>query len=158
MSVESMVYSVLSSLGKHLGGTAIGYAVVIPLRVCNITLPETEYQGKIYYLMINLLSRFFSKHIVHNFGTELCTSGLTLQSLESKLESFFNQRVLPGLPYDTFVLYYSGPVCHNGYWALLENNAFSLNKLLSLWEKMNGGTFFFYLLNEYLYRMFTSVQ
>ena len=140
MSVESMVYSVLSSLGKHLGGTAIGYAVVIPLRVCNITLPETEYQGKIYYLMINLLSRFFSKHIVHNFGTELCTSGLTLQSLESKLESFFNQRVLPGLPYDTFVLYYSGPVCHNGDWALLENNAFSLNKLLSLWEKMNGGT------------------
>ncbi|CAB4041180.1 Hypothetical predicted protein [Paramuricea clavata] len=140
MPVESMVYSVLSSLGKHLGGTAIGYAVVIPLRVCNIALPEAEYQGNIYHLMINLVSRFFSKHIVHNFGTDLCTSGLTLQSLKSKLEPFFNQRVLPGLPYDTFVLYYSGPVCHNGDWALLENNAFSLNQLLSLWEKMNGGT------------------
>ena len=147
MPVESMVYSVLSSLGKCLGGTAIGYAVVIPCYNCRkdglvVALPEAEYQGtnRTAVELINLLSRFFSEHIVHSFGTELCTSGLTLQSLESKLESFFNQCVLPGLPYDTFVLYYSGPVHDNGDWALLENNAFSLNQLLSLWEKINGET------------------
>ena len=147
MPVESMVYSVLSSLGKCLGGTAIGYAVVIPCYSCRkdglvVALPEMEYHGtnRTAVELINLLSRFFSEHIVHSFGTELCTTGLTIQSLESKLESFFNQRVLPGLPYDTFVLYYSGPVHDNGDWALLENNAFSLNQLLNLWEKLNGDT------------------
>ena len=147
MPVESMVYSVLSSLGKCLGGTAIGYAVVTPCYNCRrdglvVPLPEMEYQGtnRTAMELINLLSRFFSEHIIHNFGTELCTSGLTIQSLESKLESFFDQRVLPGLPYDTFVLYYSGPVHENGDWALLENNAFSLNQLLGMWEKLNGHT------------------
>ena len=145
MPIESMVYSVLSSLGKCLGGTAIGYAVVIPCHNCRkdglvVALPEEEYQGtnRTAVELINSLSKFFSEHIVHSFGTELCTSGLRIQSLESKLQSFFNQRVLPGLPYDTFVLYYSGPVHDNGDWALLENNAFSLSQLLSLWEKLNG--------------------
>ena len=147
MPVESMAYSVLSSLGNCLGGTAIGYAIVIPCHNCRkdglvIALPEEEYQrtNRIAVELVGLLSRFFSEHIVHNFGTELCTSGLTTQSLESKLESFFNQRVLPGLPYDTFVLYYSGPVHDNGDWALLENNAFSLRQLLSIWEKLNSKT------------------
>ena len=147
MPIESMVYSVLSSLGKCLGGTAIGYAVVIPCHNCRkdglvVALPKEEYQGtnRTAVELINSLSRFFSEHTVHSFGTELCTSGLRIQSLESKLQSFFNQCVLPGLPYDTFVLYYSGPVHDNGDWALLENNAFSLSQLLSLWEKLNGET------------------
>ena len=78
-----------------------------------------------------------SATLVQNYAQ---VHGLRIQSLESKLESFFNQRVLPGLPYDTFVLYYSGPVHDNGDWASLENNAFSSSQLLSLWEKVNGET------------------
>ena len=145
MPVESMAYSVLSSLGRCLGGTAIGYALVVPCYSCRkdglvVALSEAEYQGtnRMAVDLINMLSRFFSEHIIHNFGTELCTSGFNIQSLEAKLESFFNQQVLPGLPYDTFVLYYSGPVHDNGDWALLQNNAFSLTQLLSLWEKFNS--------------------
>lgn len=145
MPVELMVYSILASLGSCLGGTSIGFALVIPIFKCRkdgvvVALAETEYQGtnRIALELINLLSRFFTDHIVHSFGTELCASGLTISSLESKIETFFNQRVLPGLPYDTFVLYYSGPVHDNGDWALLENNAFSLSQLLSIWGKLNG--------------------
>lgn len=145
MPIESMVYSVLSSLGKCLGGTAIGYAIVIPsfnykMPGLVVAIPETIYQGanQVAMEMINLLSRFFSEHVVHSFGTELSTSGITIQSLESKLQAFFNQCVLPGLSYDTYLLYYSGPVHDNGDWALMENNAFSLMQLLNNWEKTNA--------------------
>lgn len=147
MPIECMVYSVLSSLARCLGGTAIGYAVVLPCHECNKDamvpiIPEASFQvrNRTAVELIDLLSKFFSEHVVHNFGTELCTSGLTTQSLESKLQSFYGQRVLPGIAYDTYVLYFSGPVYDNGDWALLENNAFSLTQLLHLWEQHNHDT------------------
>lgn len=147
MPMESMVYSVLLSLGKCLGGTAIGYAVVLPCHEYRkdgmvAVIPEASFQvtNRTAVELVNLVYGFFSEHIVHNFGTDLCTSGLTIEALESKLRSFFDQRVLPSVPYDTYVLYFSGPVHDNGDWALLENNAFSLAQLLSLWEELNGAT------------------
>ena len=149
MPMESMVYSILSSLGKCLGGTAIGYAVVLPCHdyrtdgMVGVTgIPEATFQvaNRTAVKLVNLVHGFFSEHIVHNFGTDLCTSGLTTQALESKLRSFFNQRVPPGICYDTYFLYFSGPVHDNGDWALLENNAFSLAQMLNLWKELNDAS------------------
>lgn len=52
-----------------------------------------------------------------NYGCDLSTSGLNMDSVHSKLNAFFEQRTNEGPRYDTYLLYYCGDVFENGDWA-----------------------------------------
>ena len=52
------------------------------------------------------------------FGCDYSSSGITTESISSKLRAFFAQSTVDGPRYDTYLLYYSGPVYENGDWAL----------------------------------------
>ena len=147
LPVELLVCDILTKLGKSVGGTAIGYAVVAPAHKYSpnggvIVLAENAFQAVNTKAMelINIVSRFFSSHMIHNYGTDFSTSGISADYIEKKITSFFEQRVLPGLHYDTYILYYSGHVTDNGDWALTENKTLSFNSILKWWRNKNAST------------------
>ena len=121
LPIELLICDILTKLGKSVGGTAIGYAVVAPAHRYSptggiIVLAENAFQAVNTKAMelINIVSRFFSSHMIHNFGTDFSSSGISADYIEKKIDSFFEQRVLPNLHYDTYILYYSGHVTDNG--------------------------------------------
>ena len=147
LPVELLVYDILAKLGKSVGGTAIGYAVVAPAHKYSPTgnvviLAENAFQAVNTKAMelITIVSRFFSGHMIHNFGTDFSTSGISADYIEKKITSFFEQRVLPGLHYDTYILYYSGHVTSNGDWALTEDKTLSFDSILKWWRNTNATT------------------
>ena len=108
-------------LGNSVRATAIGYAVVAPAHKYSpsgsvIVLPENAFHSVNTKGMelITVVSRFFSNHMIHNFGTDFLTSGISTDYLKKKINSFFEQCIHPGLDYDTYILYYSGHVTYNG--------------------------------------------
>lgn len=64
------------------------------------------------------VQHFFAFHMLANFGCDFSTSGMSLESLQNKLNTFFDQRTSEGPRYDTYLLYYCGDVFSNGDWAL----------------------------------------
>lgn len=147
LPTELLMCDILTKLGKSVGGTAIGYAVVAPAHKYSPTgavviLAENGYQAVNTKAMelINTVSRFFSSHMIHNFGTDFSTSGISPDYIDSKINSFFEQRVLPGLHYDTYILYYSGHVVDSGDWALTENKTLSFDSILKWWRNKNSST------------------
>lgn len=147
LPVELLVYDILTKLGKSVGGTAIGYAVVAPAHKYSssgnvVVLVENAFQAVNTKAMelINIVSRFFSGHMIHNFGTDFSTSGISADYIEKKITSFFEQRILPGLHYDTYILYFSGHVTSDGDWALTENKTLSFETILKWWRNKNSST------------------
>ncbi|KAL9959547.1 hypothetical protein ACROYT_G032878 [Oculina patagonica] len=147
LPVELVMYDILAKLGKSVGGTAIGYAVVAPAHKYSPTgdvviLAENAFQAVNTKAMelISIVSRFFSSHMIHNFGTDFSSSGISADYIEKKITSFFEQRVLPGLHYDTYILYYSGHVISNGDWALTEDKTLAFESILKWWRNKNAGT------------------
>ena len=63
------------------------------------------------------VQHFFAFHMLANYGCDLSTSGLNMDSMHSKLSAFFEQRTNEGPRYDTYLLYYCGDVFENGDWA-----------------------------------------
>jgi len=63
------------------------------------------------------VQHFFAFHMLANYGCDLSTSGLNMDSVHSKLNAFFEQRTNEGPRYDTYLLYYCGDVFENGDWA-----------------------------------------
>ena len=147
LPMEFLTYDVLAKLGKSIGGTAAGYALVSPAHHYSPTgdvlvLAENNFQlvnAKAMEL-VNIVSRFFASHMIHNFGTDFSTSGISLEHLETKVRSFFEQRADAGLHYDTYVLYYSGHVLADGNWALTEGKSLSFDMILKWWREVNAGT------------------
>ncbi|KAJ7331216.1 hypothetical protein OS493_019998 [Desmophyllum pertusum] len=121
LPVELLIYDILTKLGKSVGGTAIGYAVVAPAHKYSPT-------GDVIFLAENAFQAIFS------------TSGISADYIEKKITSFFEQRVLPGLHYDTYILYYSGHVTINGDWALTEGRTLSFESILKWWRNTNAAT------------------
>ena len=68
--------------------------------------------------ILNTVQRFFAFHLIENFGCDYSSSGLTGESVESKLKLFFQRATVDGPRYDTYVVYYSGHVYESGDWAL----------------------------------------
>jgi len=68
--------------------------------------------------ILNALQSFYAFHLIEPFGLDYCSSGLSLDALESKLRQFFQKSTPDGPRYDTYLVYYSGPVDENGDWAL----------------------------------------
>ena len=63
------------------------------------------------------VQHFFAFHMLANYCCDLSTSGLNMDSVHSKLNTFFEQRTNEGPRYDTYLLYYCGDVYDNGDWA-----------------------------------------
>ena len=68
--------------------------------------------------LLNTMQRFFVYHMIDIYSCDFSTSGLALNSLESKLKNFFVRRTPDGPRFDTYVMYYSGHVNPAGDWAL----------------------------------------
>ena len=150
LPIELLVHDFVNNLGKSVEGTAIGYSIVVPDCKYSPTgdvfgLAESVFQV-VYTKAMELnfiVSRFFSRHMIHEFGAEILRTGISADEIEKKITSFFRQRVLPSqasLPYDTYILYYSGHVKENGDWLLRENKTLSLNSILTWWKDTNAET------------------
>ena len=155
LPIELLVHDFINNLGKSVGGTAIGYSIVVP--DCKysptgevIGLAESVFQfvyTKATELNI-IVSRFFSRRMIQIHSADVLPSGISADEIEKKITSFFHQRVLPSncpmtsfrLHYDTYILYYSGPVKNNGDWLLRENKTVSLNSILTWWRNTNAET------------------
>lgn len=68
--------------------------------------------------MLNAIQRFFAYHMIETYGCDYSTSGLTFDTLHSKVKSFLELRTADGPRHDTYVLYYSGHSHSTGEWAL----------------------------------------
>ena len=150
LPIELLVHDFINNLGKSVGGTAIGYSIVVP--DCKysptgevIGLAESVFQF-VYTKATELnfiVSRFFKRRMIYIYGADFLPSGISADEIEKKITSFFHQRVLPSnarLHYDTYILYYSGPVKDNGDWLLRENKTLSLNSILTWWRNTNAET------------------
>lgn len=150
LPIELLVHDFINNLGKSVGGTAIGYSIVVP--DCKysptgevIGLAESVFQfvyTKATELNI-IVSRFFSTRMIQIHSADVLPSGISADEIQKKITSFFHRRVLPSnarLHYDTYILYYSGPVKDNGDWLLRENKTLSLNSILTWWRNTNAET------------------
>lgn len=68
--------------------------------------------------MLNAIQRFFAYHMIETYGCDYSTSGLSFDTLHSKLKAFLELRTVDGPRHDTYVLYYSGHTHGSGEWAL----------------------------------------
>lgn len=69
--------------------------------------------------MLNNVQRLFSHHMVHTFGCDYSTGGITLDALQAKLRNFLETCTAEGPPHDTYLIFYSGHTCKGtGAWAL----------------------------------------
>ncbi|MEJ1280907.1 transmembrane protein 168 [Cricetulus griseus] len=70
--------------------------------------------------MLNGIQRFFAYHMIETYGCDYSTSGLSFDTLHSKLKAFLELRTVDGPRHDTYVLYYSGHTHGSGEWALAD--------------------------------------
>lgn len=69
--------------------------------------------------MLNSVQRLFSHHMIHTFGCDYSTGGVTLDALQAKLRNFLEICTADGPRHDTYLVYYSGHTFKGtGAWAL----------------------------------------
>ncbi|KAG8012837.1 hypothetical protein GBF38_020750 [Nibea albiflora] len=132
-------------LGNTLGGTCVGYAVVIPTNYCSpdgqpMLLPPSQVQelNRRTTGMLTSVQRFFAHHLIEAFGCDYSTSGVTLEALQAKIKSFLELRTADGPRHDTYVIYYSGHSHRTGEWALAGGDTVRLDQILEWWREKNG--------------------
>ncbi|XP_026880352.2 transmembrane protein 168 [Electrophorus electricus] len=146
LPLESLAYGLFYELGNCLGGTSVGYAVVIPTNYCSvdgqpILLPPDLVQDLNLRStgMLNSIQCFFSYHLIETHGCDYSTSGLARDILQAKLCSFLEAHTADGPRYDTYVLFYSGHTHRTGEWALAGGDVLRLYEIVQLWKERNGG-------------------
>ncbi|XP_041965625.1 transmembrane protein 168 isoform X1 [Alosa sapidissima] len=147
LPLESLAHGLFHELGSCLGGTSVGYAVVIPTNYCSpdgqpILLPPDQVQALNLRstAMLNHAQRFFSHHMIDTFGCDYSTSGLTLQGLQAKLCAFLESTTADGPRHDTYVVFYSGHTHYSGDWALAGGETLRLEEILAFWREKNTGS------------------
>lgn len=69
--------------------------------------------------MLNNVQRLFSHHMMHTFGCDYSTGGVTLDALQAKLRNFLEICTADGPRHDTYLVFYSGHTHKGtGAWAL----------------------------------------
>lgn len=69
--------------------------------------------------MLNNVQRLFSHHMIQTFGCDYSTSGVTLETLQTKLCNFLELCTEDGPRHDTYLIFYSGHTHKGtGSWAL----------------------------------------
>ncbi|XP_789985.4 transmembrane protein 168 [Strongylocentrotus purpuratus] len=144
LTVEGMLHGLLYELAGALGGTCTAYAVVGPSSFCRadgsaVPLPMTaaEENSNRSMGLLNTIQRFFLHHMIDIYSCDFSTSGLTLDSLNTKLRAFLSRCTEDGPRFDTYLLYYSGHVHANGDWALADNGVLKFDQLLELWSSLD---------------------
>uniref|UniRef100_A0A8I3WJ58 Transmembrane protein 168 n=1 Tax=Callithrix jacchus TaxID=9483 RepID=A0A8I3WJ58_CALJA len=145
LPLESMAHGLFHELGNCLGGTSVGYAIVIPTNFCSPdgqpTLLPPEHVQELNLRstgMLNAIQRFFAYHMIETYGCDYSTSGLSFDTLHSKLKAFLELRTVDGPRHDTYILYYSGHTHGTGEWALAGGDTLRLDTLLEWWREKNG--------------------
>lgn len=64
------------------------------------------------------IQKIFAYHMIETYGCDYSTSGLSFDTLHSKLKAFLELRTVDGPRHDAYVLYYSGHTHGTGEWAL----------------------------------------
>ncbi|XP_029008934.1 transmembrane protein 168 [Betta splendens] len=145
LPLECLFHGLFFELGNSLGGTCVGYALVIPTNYCSpdgqtMLLPPDEVQ-EVNRRSTGLLSnvqRFFAQHLIEPFGCDYSTSGVTLDALQTKIKSFFELRTADGPRHDTYIIFYSGHTHGTGDWALTGGDTLSLDQIVDWWREKNG--------------------
>lgn len=145
LPLESLFHGLFYELGNSLGGTCVGYAVVIPTNYCSpdgqpMLLPPDQVQELNLRStgMLNSVQRFFAHHLIESFGCDYSTSGVTLEALQAKIKSFLELRTSDGPRHDTYIIYYSGHTHRSGEWALSGGDTLRLDQIIDWWREKNG--------------------
>ncbi|XP_049578529.1 transmembrane protein 168-A [Syngnathus scovelli] len=145
LPLESVFHGLFHELGSSLGGTCVGYAMVIPTNYCSpdgqpVLLPPDQVQqlNLRSTAMLSNIQRFLAQHLIETFGCDYSTGGITLEALQAKLKSFMDLRTADGPRHDTYLLFYSGHTHRSGEWALAGGDTLSLDQLLDWWREKNG--------------------
>ncbi|KAJ8262261.1 hypothetical protein GJAV_G00164430 [Gymnothorax javanicus] len=146
LPLESLVHGLFHELGNCLGGTCVGYALVIPTSHCSIDgqpalLPPDLVQELNLRStgMLNSIQRFFSHHMIEPYSCDYSTAGMPLDSLQAKLRAFLELRTADGPRHDTYLVYYSGHALRSGDLALAGGDTLRLDEVLDWWQEKNGG-------------------
>nr|XP_055045702.1 transmembrane protein 168-A [Misgurnus anguillicaudatus]XP_055045703.1 transmembrane protein 168-A [Misgurnus anguillicaudatus] len=140
LPLESLVYGLFHELGSCLGGTCVGYAVVIPSCYNSadgqplLLAPGQECHST---ATLNAVQRLFSHHLIQTFGCDYSTS-LSLDTLQSKLRTFLELCTAEGPRHDTYILYYCGRTLPSGDWALSGSECLRLQQILDMWKERNA--------------------
>lgn len=147
LPLESLTLSLFHDLGSCLGGTCVGYALVIPTAYCSadgqptLLPPEKVEQLNLRSTgILNNVQRLFSHHMIETFGCDYSTGGVTLEAVQTKLRDFLERRTADGPRHDTYLIFYSGHTHKGtGAWALAGGESLHLAQLLELWKEKNAG-------------------
>ncbi|XP_043943258.1 transmembrane protein 168-like [Protopterus annectens] len=88
--------------------------------------------------MLNAIQRFFAYHMIETYGCDYSTSGLSFDTVQTKLKSFMELRTVDGPRHDTYILYYSGHSHSSGEWALAGGDTLRLETVLDWWMEKNS--------------------
>ncbi|XP_034031902.1 transmembrane protein 168 [Thalassophryne amazonica] len=145
LPLECLFHGLFYELGNSLGGTCVGYAMVIPTNYCSpdgqpILLPPDQVQELSMRAtgMLSSVQRFFAHHLIETFGCDYSTSGVTLEALQAKMKSFLELRTADGPRHDTYIIFYSGHTHRTGEWALAGGETVHLEQIVDWWREKNG--------------------
>ncbi|CAL8318502.1 unnamed protein product, partial [Lota lota] len=144
--LESLAHGLFHDLGSCLGGTCVGYALVIPTALCSadgqpsLLSPERAQELNLRSTgILNSVQRLFSHHMIDTFCCDYSTGGVTLESVQAKLRSFLDLCTADGPRHDTYLAFYSGHTQKGtGAWALAGGECLQLAQLLEWWREKNS--------------------
>ncbi|XP_041833607.1 transmembrane protein 168-A isoform X2 [Melanotaenia boesemani] len=147
LPLESLAHGLFHELGSCLGGTCVGYALVIPTSYTSAagqpTLLPPEHVQELNLRstgMLNNMQRLFSHHMIQIFGCDYSTSGVTLEAVQNKLRNFLELRTADGPRHDTYLIFYSGHTHKgSGAWALTGGESLHFAQLMEIWKEKNAG-------------------
>lgn len=145
LPLESLFHGLFHELGSSLGGTCVGYALVVPTNYCSpdgqpLLLPPDQVQelNQRSTAMLSSVQRLFAHHLIEAFGCDYSSSGVTLEALAAKIKTFLELRTADGPRHDTYLIYYSGHCHPSGEWALAGGDTLRLEQILDWWRDRNG--------------------
>ncbi|PIO36157.1 hypothetical protein AB205_0017230 [Aquarana catesbeiana] len=135
-----------NSLDRVMASKGMRHFCLISERLVFFSLLSTTVLGAVSWQELNLRStamlndiqRFFAFHMIETYGCDYSTSGLTFDTLQTKLKSFLELRTSDGPRHDTYILYYSGHTHSTGEWALAGGETLRFETILEWWREKNS--------------------